>query len=130
MNSKRLWTLLSLPLILSGITLIFALQYSAVQEHWVFYLLSLIFFTLSSVLANLLGFKTTGASNKSLFGSVALAMMTFKMMGAALFAIVYFKLYPESSRWFILPFFLMYLYFAIYETFALVHIGRFPYHKQ
>jgi len=129
MNSNRLWMLLSLPVILSGITLLFAFQYSTIQEHWIFYLLCFLFFISSSILANILGLKTTGASNKSLFGSVALAMMTFKMLGAALFAIVYIKLYPESSRWFILPFFLMYLYFVVYETFALVQIGRFPYQK-
>ena len=73
------------------------------------------------------GFKTTGHRNKNLFGSIALSVTLAKIIVSILLVVIYFKLYPEISNWFILPFFLIYLYFTIYETFALIQIGRHPY---
>lgn len=127
MNKGILWLLLLVPLALSVFTVVFAARYRTIEPHLSFYSITILSFLLVSAIGLIAGFRTTANRNKSLFGGIALAVTLAKIFVAVLLAVVYVKLYPDISNWFILPFFLIYLYFTIYETFALIQIGRHPY---
>ena len=127
MNKRTLWYYLSIPTLLSVLTIAFASKYSVITPHIEFYVISIIAFLILSAIGLISGFRTTAHRNKNMFSSIALALTLAKIIVAVVLAVVYIELYPEISNWFILPFFLIYLYFTIYETFAMVQIGRHPY---
>jgi hypothetical protein len=127
MSKRSLWYYLSVPTLLSVLTIAFASKYSVIKPHIEFYIITIFSFILLSALGLIAGFRTTAHRNKNLFSSIALALTLGKIIIAVILAVVYIELYPEISNWFILPFFLIYLYFTIYETFAMVQIGRHPY---
>ncbi len=126
MKHLNYWTGLVLPLVLSGITLIITNAWEVFSSHLNFYLLSMVAFLLLSVLSLFLGQKTSLHRNKSLFGAVVLASITFKMLLSILIIVIYIQEFATPEKWFVLPFFLMYLYFTLYETYALVNIGQLP----
>lgn len=127
MSKRSLWYSLSAPILLSILTIAYAAKYKIITPHLEFYFITIATFIIICVLGLLAAFRTTAHRNKSLFGSVALAVTLAKIFAAVLLAAIYSKMNPEISNWFILPFFLIYLYFTIYETFALIQIGRHPY---
>ena len=127
MSKTSLWLFLIVPLALSIATVSFAARYSVIEPHLWFYALTILAFSLVSVFGLVAAFRTTADRNKSLFGNVALTVTLMKIIVAVALAIGYVLLTPDISSWFILPFFLIYLYFTIYETFALIQIGRHPY---
>ncbi len=124
MNNIYYYYGLGIPFLLSLITLGFAYSNSIFYPHLSFYLVCLLVFVLFALLAVLAGLKTYNHRNPGLFGSAVLSTMTFKMLGSILLVVVYVKLYPPVNKWFVLPFFLMYIYFTIFEAWALIQIGR------
>jgi hypothetical protein len=126
MKHLNTWTGLLLPTILSAITLIVANGWKVFSGHLNFYIISMLAFLLLSVLSLFLGQKTSLHRNKSLFGAVVLASITFKMLLSILIIVIYIQEFATPEKWFVLPFFLMYLYFTFYETYALVNIGQLP----
>lgn len=113
-----------LPILLSLLTLAFAYTKPMFQEHLGFYFICLFAFLLFAILTVLVGIKTHNHRNPGLFGTSVLSAMTFKMLASIMLVVVYVKVYPPQGKWFVLPFFLMYLYFTIFEAWALIRIGR------
>lgn len=71
-----------------------------------------------------LGSKTAKSSNKGLFTAVVLGF-TFGKIFLSLFTVIgYFKLGNPSSKLFLLPFFIVYLIFTIFETYLMMQIGQ------
>jgi len=89
-----------------------------------FYIICLIAFLLFTGLSLFVGLKTYNHRNPGLFGTAAISTMTFKMMVSILLVAVYVKVFASPDKWFVLPFFLMYLYFTVFEAWALIKIGR------
>lgn len=126
MKHLKIWTGLWLPTALSLITLVIVNAWEVFSAHLNFYLISMLAFLLLSLLSLFLGQKTSLHRNKSLFGAIVLASITFKMLLSILIIVIYIQEFATPEKWFVLPFFLMYLYFTFYETYALVNIGQLP----
>jgi hypothetical protein len=70
------------------------------------------------------GEKTAQSSNKGLFTGIVLGFTFGKIFLSLLIVIGYHQLAQPNSKIFILPFFLVYLIFTIFETYIMMQIGQ------
>lgn len=72
----------------------------------------------------LVGGITAKSTNKSLFTGVVLGF-TFGKIFLSLFVVLgYYELAQPASKIFLLPFFIVYLIFTIFETYLMMQIGQ------
>jgi MFS family permease len=94
------------------------------REHQLLSWLSMGFFFLLSLLMFLTGNATARSENKNMFTSAVLGFVFGKMALALLIVIIYTKEVEPDSKYFILPFFLVYLVYTVFETWFLIRLGR------
>jgi hypothetical protein len=96
-------------------------QFADVQPiAWI----SLAIFVLLSVVMYYAGRKAAFSDNKHDFTNVSLGVTIGKIFIAILFILGYNQLMQPDSRFFIIPFFLMYLIYTIFETYIMMKLGR------
>lgn len=96
-------------------------QFADVQPiAWI----SLAIFVLLSVVMYYAGRKAAFSDNKHDFTNVSLGVTIGKIFIAILFILGYNQLIQPDSRFFIIPFFLMYLIYTIFETYIMMKLGR------
>lgn len=96
-------------------------QFADVQPiAWI----SLGIFVLLSVVMYYAGRKAAFSDNKHDFTNVSLGVTIGKIFIAILFILGYNQLMQPDSRFFIIPFFLMYLIYTIFETYIMMRLGR------
>ncbi len=86
--------------------------------------ISLAIFVLLSVVMYYAGRKAAFSDNKHDFTNVSLGVTIGKIFIAILFILGYNQLMQPDSRFFIIPFFLMYLIYTIFETYIMMKLGR------
>ena len=72
----------------------------------------------------LAGSVTATSSNKSLFTGVVLGFTFGKIFLSLLVVAGYYELAHPASKIFLLPFFIVYLIFTIFETYLMMQIGQ------
>ncbi len=115
---------LGITLLLALITLWIAASNPIFFPHLLFYGVCLLSFLVFAGVGIAIGLKTHNHRDPGLFGTSVLSIMTFKMIFSIFLVVIYVRVYAEPDKWFVLPFFLMYLYFTIFEAWALIRIGR------
>jgi hypothetical protein len=96
-------------------------QFADVQPiAWI----SLAIFVLLSVVMYYAGRRAAFSDNKHDFTNVSLGVTIGKIFIAILFILGYNQLMQPDSRFFIIPFFLMYLIYTIFETYIMMKLGR------
>lgn len=96
-------------------------QFTNVQSiAWI----SLGIFVLLSIVMFYAGRKAAFSENKHDFTNVSLGITIGKIFIAILFILGYEQLMQPDSRFFIIPFFLMYLIYTIFETYIMMKLGR------
>ena len=96
-------------------------QFADVQPiAWI----SLGIFVLLSVVMYYAGRKAAFSDNKHDFTNVSLGVTIGKIFIAILFILGYNQLMQPDSRFFIIPFFLMYLIYTIFEIYIMMKLGR------
>ncbi|MEQ8703013.1 MAG: hypothetical protein RIC19_03790 [Phaeodactylibacter sp.] len=96
-------------------------QFAAFQPvAWI----SLGVFVLLSMVMFYAGRKAAFSDNKHDFTNVSLGVTISKIFIAILFILGYNQLMQPESRFFIIPFFLMYLIYTIFETYIMMKLGR------
>ncbi len=123
--SKTLFTKqLSLLSLLVAI-LLFALHYTPqIAPYSGISWLSLLLFILLSILMYYFGDQAAKSDNKHTFTNVVIGFMAGKMFISLMLIFLYKKLVEPETSWFVLPFFLVYLFFTIYETYFMGKLGR------
>ncbi len=58
------------------------------------------------------------------FVQAVIGILAFKLFGAVLLILLYDRLFEPETRWFLLPFFTLYLIYTILETFLLMQMGK------
>lgn len=119
-------------LILLGITVVSAilLHYSLsffvsnLNHHKGVGLWSLILFTIISFILFFLGKQAAQSTNKLLFNNVIIASVFLKMMAAIIVLLVYKKKYHPESNTFLIPFFIAYFLFSIFETYFMIKLSH------
>ncbi len=119
-------------LILLGITIAiaifinFSLSFfvSKLNNHNGVGLWSLVLFTLISFILFFLGKQAAQSTNKLLFNNVIIASVFLKMMAAVVVLVVYKKKYHPESNTFLIPFFIAYFLFSIFETYFMIKLSH------
>jgi energy-coupling factor transporter transmembrane protein EcfT len=68
--------------------------------------------------------KSVLSSNKSLFGNVFLLSIFFKLILCGLLVIAYALIAKPSSVHFILPFFVIYLFYTVFEVYFILKLAK------
>ncbi|MCB0644436.1 MAG: hypothetical protein KDC44_22485 [Phaeodactylibacter sp.] len=98
--------------------------FAGFKEFQVLSWLSLGFFFLVSWTMYTLGSRLAVSSNKNAFTSMVMVFVFAKMLLSVLIIAVYAKTFEPQSKLFVLPFFLVYLIYTIFETYFLMIVGR------
>jgi hypothetical protein len=85
---------------------------------------SIFLFTIISFVLFFLGQQAAKSSNKMLFNNVIMASVFLKMMAAVVILLVYKKVNHPESNVFLIPFFIAYFFFSIFETYFMVKLSK------
>ncbi|NRB47567.1 MAG: hypothetical protein HRU41_07825 [Saprospiraceae bacterium] len=113
--------LLSLGILAVVLTLGQQAQYSSYIDIST---VSLIFFTLLSIIVFHLGLRMIKSRNKNDFSRLVLGFTGFKMMLSVALVFIYQSVAEPTDRWFVIPFLLIYVLYTIFETYFLMRLGR------
>ncbi len=83
-----------------------------------------LFFAALCVAIFSIGKKTASSPNKNAFTGVIMSTLFFKMLVAACLILVFNKQSQPTSTLFLLPFFLTYLGYTIFETSFMIKLGK------
>lgn len=118
--------LLALNLALLATLLALSSRYPALEDYQGLYLSSLATLSTICILLFEVGKLTIKAQNPNAFSQFFLASIGLKMLITLLVLMVYIQQYPPAptQKWFILPFFLIYLAFMGFEVGFLSKIAK------
>lgn len=83
-----------------------------------------VFFILYSILMYEVGKISLHNENKNLFTSLVIGFTFGKMLLAVLIVIIYAKAFEPESQLFVVPFFLVYIIYTIFETALMMRLGN------
>ena len=107
-----------------GLLLLGFHQFPAFQADYELSLLSCLFFVFFSILIYLVGYLAAQNSNKHLFTNVIIAFVFSKMFLSIILVVAYHRLMEPSSNHFLIPFFVVYLFYTIFETHFMIKLGK------
>ena len=99
-------------------------SFSPFSSYWDISLLSLVFFTALSFLMFYFGLSTSENEDKNAFTRVALLSTAGKMMLSVVLVVIYFEIRQPEDRNFLVPFFIVYLCFTIFETSFMMKLAK------
>jgi hypothetical protein len=122
---QKFLTLLGIT-ILSAILLNFSLSFliPKLNIYNSMGLWSLVMFSIISFVLFFLANLAAQSTNKLLFNNVIMASVFLKMMAAVVILFIYKKLYHPQSNVFLIPFFIAYFFFSIFETYFMVKLSK------
>ncbi len=105
--------------------LLFALhQLPALAPYASLSWVSCLFFVFFSILIFIVGYKAAQSSNKHLFTSVILGFVFGKMFLSIILLIIYHQIVQPTSNLFLVPFFIVYLIYTVFETYFMIKLGK------
>lgn len=124
MTKGRFYSTLAILSIIVSIGMALLLQTSLLQAYSGITAGSIIFFVLLSIVVYHLGFRIAHLENKNAFTSFIMAFIFGKMMLSLIFLACFYILSQPSNKYFLVPFFLVYLCYTIFETYVLSVVGN------
>ena len=94
------------------------------KPFWDITIGSVTLFILISVLAWHLGQKAAVSKNKNNFTALVLGFIFGKMFLCVIFILIYTRTVFPESKFFLVPFFIIYLAYTVFETMILTKLGR------
>jgi hypothetical protein len=85
---------------------------------------SLVLFINITFLMFFLGKKTIASPNKLLFSNISMGFIFLKMVMSLMIIVTYKKMTHPASNLFIVPFFIVYLTFTIFETYLMLKMTQ------
>ena len=86
--------------------------------------ISIVFFFLFSILTYRLGYSAAHSGNKFAFTQVTFLFLFGKLLFSIVILIAYKKIADPENNLFVLPFFLTYLCYTVFETSFMMKLGR------
>lgn len=124
MTSKGFFVQLAIISALVAAGLFFIIRLPQVQPHAMLSWLSLLFFMALSAVIFFSGRRSAENANKNVFTNTVLGFTMTKMLVCATIVVAYHKIVQPESKWFLLPFFVTYLIFTIFETYWMMKLAR------
>jgi len=94
------------------------------KGDWPLSWIAIAFFTLLSILIFYFGDRSAKSDDKYMFVRIILMNVMFKIIACFGLVAIYYKLYNPSSRFFVLPFLMVYLIFTVFETYCLIRQSK------
>lgn len=123
MSVRQFAVQLSLVTLFIGVLLWFLSSFSVFYEHQHLSWLSLLLFFFISIVMYFSGRWGIRNDNKNLFIGLVYAYMGGKMLLSILLIVLYYFYVEPSTKLFILPFFVVYFVFTIFESYFLVKLN-------
>lgn len=89
---------------------------------------SLAFFVILSIAVFYLGHAAAKSSDKNKLTQLIIALVFFKLFSCLLIIIVYDQIFQPKSNHYVIPFFLIYIVFTVFEVNMLTRAGRLSNH--
>jgi hypothetical protein len=124
MSRRDFFIQLSVLSVFTALLILAGNHWDKVEAYSVFAWSSLIFFILLSLLMYFAGRQAALSENKHRFTNAIIIFTMLKMALSVLIILGYFKLAAPPTKWFILPFFTIYLIFTIFEASFLTKLGK------
>ncbi|MEL6924788.1 MAG: hypothetical protein AAFO94_12145 [Bacteroidota bacterium] len=99
-------------------------QMADVRSYPNFAWLCLGFFIVFSIVMYFFGWRTSLSSDRNAFTRTIIGFMGLKMFFSVLLVATYVKLVEPDSKYFLIPFFIVYLIFTVFETYFMSRLGR------
>lgn len=107
-----------------GLFLFIFHQFPAFQSDYELSVLSCLFFVVFSILIYFVGYLAARSSNKHAFTNVIIAFVFSKMFLSIILVVAYHRLMEPSSNHFLIAFFVVYLFYTIFETYFMIKLGK------
>ena len=124
MNPSKFFSLLAILSIVVFILLWLLHLNVALQPYQSFSWLSCTFFIFLSIIMYSSAVMASKSKSVHTFTNVSLGFMMLKMMFSAIIILFYNKLMKPDSIVFLIPFFLIYLFYTIFETYFMIKLGK------
>jgi hypothetical protein len=125
MTAQRFWVVLTIASVGTFVVnYIFQMLLPVLQKHNLVAWWSLVLFISLSIFMYFIGKKAAISSQKYLFIQIIMLFILVKMFLAIAVLLVYKKVYKPESSIFILPFFVAYIIFTIFETYFMTLLSR------
>lgn len=96
----------------------------SLQNHDMITWWSLSFFIITSIFMFRMGERAILSNNKFEFSRITIAFVIFKMLVSIAIILFYKKTFQPSGKAFILPFFIAYFSFTIFETYFMLEFTK------
>ena len=94
------------------------------KTHQFLYWLSIFFFSIISIAAYYFGQQTTDSDNKNDFSNMFIIITSFKLL-FCMFMVWLYQIFTEpDDKLYVLPFFIIYIIFTIFEMYILTKLGK------
>jgi len=110
--------------ILTAIVLFGINQWSVMSPYQDFSWMSLVFFVLFTLAMYGVGTLTAKSKSTTAFTGTILGFTFGKMLFSLVLVVSYFQYMKPSSKAFVIPFFLVYLVFTVFETWFMMKLGK------
>lgn len=87
-------------------------------------IISLLFFIGLSLAIYFFGLKAAKSDNKNVFIRLIMGVTFGKMMFSLMLLFIYYKVVEPQSGHFLVPFFIVYFCYTIFETFYMMKLGK------
>ncbi len=124
MNQRSFFTQLSILSVFVGVLLLLLNTIPAIHPYQGISWISCSFFILLSIVMYLAGQKAAKSRNKNNFSRVVFGFIGIKMMLSVALVFVYSETVRPTSGHFLVPFFVTYLLYTIFETHFMMKIGQ------
>lgn len=100
------------------------LQLEVFENFAVFTWICLAFYSITNLLLYFVARKAAQSPNKNTFTNILMGVTFFKMMISGVLVVLYNQLVAPESKFFLVPFFGLYLLYTAFEVVFLMEIGN------
>ncbi len=116
MTNNNFYKSLTLTSIISAIAILIFYQFQPFKQDVILYVISLVFMIIYTVVFYLSALKALKSTNKMAFIQLVMANVFLKLVFLMAIVAIYNKLATPSSKFFVIPFLIIYAIFTVYET--------------
>ncbi len=124
MKKQKFFILLSVVSIAVAILLLLMSRYAVFADYIDLSWGSLVFFVVFTILMFFLSEKAALSDNKNTFSNVVIGFIAGKLFVTVMIVFLYNQIVKPEGMWFIVPFFIVYTSFSVFETYFMMKLGK------
>lgn len=124
MKKQKFFILLSVVSIAVAILLLLMSRYAVFADYIDLSWGSLVFFVVFTILMFFLSEKAALSDNKNTFSNVVIGFIAGKLFVTVMIVFLYNQIVKPEGVGFIIPFFIVYTSFSVFETYFMMKLGK------